>query len=336
MNRLIPSEYIIAKFYELAGFPKFKRGSGNYNGCCPSCREGKSWGKKRRLFYLPEKDLICCHNCNINWNPINWIMEQSGLSFHQVMEESKEYDFANFEVEDTKFVRPESDTLPEDSINLFDKQQLTFYADNQVVKDARAFIKKRRLDTAINRPDALYISLKDFIHKNRVVIPFYDYKGKIVWYQSRAIYKKDEIDRPKYMSKLNAERGVFGLNKINPQLDYLFIFEGPIDSMFVKNGLAMGGVVMSDLQHEQMNRFRLHQKIWVLDNEVKENKDVKYQVNKLLEHGERVFFWPRKYKGIKDINELCVKVGRDKIRPEFFIENSYSELEGLTKLSDLG
>ena len=102
--------------------------------------------------------------------------------------------------------------------------------------------------------------------------------------------------------------------------------------MFVNNGLAMGGIVMSDLQQEQMNRYRLYQKIWVLDNEVKENKDVKYQMDKLIDHGERVFIWPRKYKGIKDVNELCVKVGRDKIKPKFFIENSFEGLEAINQL----
>lgn len=335
MNRILPSEYIQAKFYELAGFPKFIKGSGDYRGCCPTCREGKSWGKKRRLNYVPDKNFIHCFNCNKTWTPINWIMEQSGLEYNQVLEESKEYNFSNFEYNDEKFVRPESETLPVDSINLFDKQQVDYFMSNKVVKDALRLIKDRRLDTAVNKPQALYVSLKDYIHKNRLIIPFYDHNNKIVWYQTRSIYKKDEVDRPKYMSKLNSERSVYGLDRINEQIDYLFIFEGPIDSMFVKNGLAMGGISMSDLQEEQMKRYRLHQKIWVLDNQLKENEDVKYQVNKLMENGERVFLWPKKFKGIKDVNELCVKVNKDSIRPEFFIENSYEGIEGLNKLGDL-
>lgn len=335
MSRVLPSEYVMSKFYELAGFPKYKRGAGTYNGCCPTCREGKSWGKKRRLFYLPDKDLVCCHNCNKNWSPVNWIMELSGLSYAQVMEQSKEYDFASFELEDKKFARPESETLPVDSINLFDQQQLDYFINNKVVKDALILIKDRRIDTAINRPKALYISLKDFVHKNRLVIPFCDHKNKIVWYQSRAMYKKDEVDRPKYMSKLNAERTVFGLEKINEQLDYIFIFEGPIDSMFVQNGVAMGGISMSELQEEQMNRYRLYQKIWVLDNQLAENADVKRQINKLLENGERVFLWPKKFKGIKDINELCMKVRKNSIKPEFFIDNSYEGDIGLAKVVEL-
>ena len=335
MSRLIPSEYVIAKFYEYAGFPKYKKGSGVYNGCCPICREGKSWGKKHRLFYIPDKDLVCCHNCNKNWTPVNWIMESSGLTFKEIMEESGEYDFSSMDLEDDTFERPESETLPLDSINLFDSQQIEYFIDNQVIKDALKLVRDRRLNTAINRPKALYLSLKDFIHKNRLVIPFSDHTGKIVWYQSRSIYKKDEKDRPKYMSKLNSERSVYGLENIRDDEDYLFIFEGPIDSMFFKNGLAIGGISMSNTQEEQMKRYRLYQKIWVLDNDARDNDNVKNQMSNLLDKGERVFFWPKKYCGIKDVNELCVKVRKDSIRPSFFIENSYEGLEGVNKLAML-
>jgi len=335
MNRLLPTEYVIQKFYQFAGYPKYKKGSNIYNGGCNQCKEGTSWGKKRRLFYIPEKDLIYCHNCNKTWNPINWIMESSGLTFHQIITESKEYNFNNFEIKETTFIRPESETLPVDSINLFDQQQINYFIKNKIVTDARIFINNRRLNTAINKPKALYISLKDYIHKNRLIIPYYDYKGKIIWYQTRAIYKNDEVDKPKYMSKLNSTKSVFGIDKINEQLDYIFIFEGPIDSMFVKNGVAMGGICMSEHQEQQMNRYRLYQKIWVLDNQIKENINVKDQIIKLLESGNRVFFWPEKFNKIKDINELCVKVRKDSINPEFFIENSYEGSAGLAKMVEV-
>lgn len=332
MSILLPKDYIVQKFYQYAGFVRYKNTADVYNGSCNICREGKSWGKKKRLFYMPNKNLIFCHNCNRNWNPLNWIAESSGLTINQVLEESKSTNFSHIEYVEEKQIRPQSETLPVDSINLFDQQQTDYYINNPIVRDALLLIKNRRLDSAINKPPALYISLKDFIHKNRLIIPYYDYKGKIIWYQSRAIYKKDEIDRPKYLSKLNSEKAVFGINKINEQLDYLFIFEGPIDSMFVANGLAMGGITMTDLQKEQMNRYKLYQKIWILDNQLSENKDVKNEVIKLLENGERVFIWPKKYKGIKDINELCVKVNKDNIRPEFFITNSYESDVGLAKI----
>jgi len=142
MNRLLPSEYVMSKFYQLAGFVRYKKSSGIYEGCCPTCREGKSWGKKRRLYYIPDKDLICCKNCSRNWSPVNWVKELSGLTFHEVMEEAKDYDFASFEIKDEKFVRPKSEALPVDSINLFDQQQVNYYIKEKVVIDALKIIKR--------------------------------------------------------------------------------------------------------------------------------------------------------------------------------------------------
>lgn len=333
MNQELPTEYIIQKFCQFAGYPKYKKGSNVYNGGCPNCHEGKSWNRKSRLNYIIEKNIIHCFNCNKTWSPINWIIENSGLSYQEILKEAKDYNFTPIEQNNAVIIRPESESLPVDSINLFDKQQTDYFSKSHVVIDALKYIKDRRLNTAINRPRALYISLKDFIHKNRLIIPYYDYTGKIIWYQSRAIYKKDEKDRPKYMSKLNSDKSIFGIDKINEQFDYLFIFEGPIDSMFVKNGIAMGGISMTELQETQLKRYQLYKKIWILDNQINDNKDVKKVVIKLFENGETVFLWPDKFKGIKDINELCVKVRKDNINPDFFIKNSYEGSIGLGKLN---
>jgi hypothetical protein len=260
-------------------------------------------------------------------------MEQSGLSYADVVEESKSFDFSSITTTE-EYIRPQSSTLPQDAINLFDKQQVEYYIDNPIIQETLMLIKHRRLDTAINKPKALYISLTDFIHKNRLIIPFYDYKNRLIWYQTRTVLTKDNIDKPKYMSKLNAEKAVFGINQIDPQLDYIFIQEGPIDAMFIKNGITMCGISMSDTQTEQLARFKFHKKIWILDNQLN-NKQVLQQMNTLFDNNERVFIWPKKFASIKDINELCIKTGKDSIRPEFFIDNSYVGLEGTNKLASL-
>jgi len=326
----LPREYIIQKFYEFAGSPTFKKYTNTYNACCPACREGKSWGKKKRLYYMVDDDYMFCQNCQRNWNPINWVMEMSGMEFVEVMRDSEEYDSTEI-VEAKKepvISKPSSGTLPDDSINLFDEQQVSYYKGNKVVDDALNLIKKRRLDTAINHPRGLFVSLKDFVHKNRLIIPFYDAENQIQFYQTRSMYGED----PKYLSKPGADKTVFGIRNIDPELDYLFIFEGPIDSMFVKNGVAMGSISLSDAQEDELEKYRLLERIWVLDNQLN-NEDVKKKVTQLIERGEKVFFWPKKYKDFKDLNEICVKCKLDKVKPEFFINNAFSGMEALIKLT---
>ncbi len=49
---VLPEAYVIQKFYQFAGSPKYNRLTKTYQGGCPVCREGKSWGRKKRLFYV--------------------------------------------------------------------------------------------------------------------------------------------------------------------------------------------------------------------------------------------------------------------------------------------
>ena len=58
---ILPEDYVSQKFYQLAGYVKHKRYNNVYEGGCPICREGKSWGRKRRLYYVAKQNYIYCH-----------------------------------------------------------------------------------------------------------------------------------------------------------------------------------------------------------------------------------------------------------------------------------
>ena len=339
---LIPQEYILQKFYQHAGYPKFKRLSNAYYAGCPICREGKSWLKKRRCIYLVDDNIICCHNCGWYSDPVKWIQEVSGLTFNEILNETKEYDILPLETlqQDNELPkRINMERLPFDSINIFDSNQAQYYKDNETIQAAFDLIKKRRLDTAINRPDTLWVTLKDKIHKNRIIIPFYSEDNEIIFYQSRLIYDKDAKFYPKYLSKVNGEKSLYNINKISNDLDYIFIFEGPIDSFFVKNGTAVAGIqenstnTFSKLQETQLNAFKFFKKVWVLDSQWRD-KASKVKTKKLIQSGETVFIWPEEMgKKYKDINEFCIDKKLDKIDPEFFIENSFEDMKANLALS---
>ena len=316
----LPYNLVEKYFNTYAGYPK--KHSDKLNGGCWHCHEGKSWGKKSRLWFLPEKNLIYCHNCNLSWSPINWIKQVSGLDYKQIFEESNGFD--HFFSDETEEFVPKvkfSQTLPIDSINLFDPIQVKYYGDEQVVQDALKIIKDRRLDTAVNHTE-LYVSLKDYVHKNRICIPFKDSDNKIRFFQTRAMYYYD-TKRAKYLSKANSEKTVFGLNNVDPNFEKLFITEGPIDSMFIeKNGISMAGLSISAHQKTLLSKYINFEKIWILDNQLN-NKEVLDNYNTLIEQGERVFIWPKRYNMFKDINELCCKFEKDQIKTNFFLENSH-------------
>lgn len=338
---VVPQSYTIQKFYQYAGYPRFKKYSNTYEACCPICREGKSWGKKRRCIYIVDKDAICCHNCGWYSKPLKWIQEVAHLSFTDVLKEVKEYDNVNYKVTDKSFSKPEfvPPDLPKDVINLLDLDQVSFYKDNKTIADAIAVIRRRRLDTAINKPDALYITLSDRTHKNRIIIPFNDAKGTVVFYQSRTIYDSKNSKYPKYLSKIGGDKSLYNLNKISDKDDHIFICEGPIDAFFIKNGTAVAGIqensvkTFSKLQEQQLSQFVLYKKIWVLDSQWLD-KASKSKTKKLLDAGETVFIWPEDMgKTYKDINEYCVDKKIDEIDKQIILDNSFSDMLGKLKLS---
>jgi hypothetical protein len=334
---VIPLDYSIQKFYQYAGSPKYNRLTRTHQGCCPICREGNSWGKKKRCYFILDNNIICCHNCGWYSSPYKWIETAGNMSPEEIQKESKSYDILPLDLlkEDDKPIdRPINiSRLPKDSINLFDPHQIEYYKDNQAVRDALAIIKKRKLDTAINKPNSLWVSLTDRIHKKRLIIPFYNEQNEIIFYQSRTIYDKDSKVYPKYLSKLNSEKSLCGINNITPTVDYIFIFEGPIDSFFVENGIAVAGIqensnnMFTSLQNIQLSSYKLVDKIWVLDSQWQDTASRK-KTERLIKQGERVFIWPEKLgKAFKDINDLCVATNKNGIKTDFIIKNSYSELK---------
>lgn len=331
----LPLNYILEVIYRNCKRVKHKN-SEVYNFECPVCREGRSSGKKRRGYYFTTKNYFHCQNCQRSWSSVDWIMTVENMSFRQVLAEAREHDNTF-----TEIINKQSDnqlnrkipSLPYDSINLSDPIQLQYYNNKKEIQVCLKYISDRRLNTAYNKPKSFYISLTDLVHKNRLVIPFYDLNDKIIYYQTRALFEKD-AEVAKYLSKAGADKSLYGINKIDASLEYIFIFEGPIDSMFCPNAVAACGLTLTDKQKDQLDKYRLFNRIWVLDNQL-DNEEVADKYKELIDKGETVFFWPKELKNYKDINEVCVATNRDKISPKFIINNSLKGIKAELKITEL-
>jgi hypothetical protein len=326
----IPREYIVYKFFQYGIGSKHNKFNDSYQCGCPICREGKSLGRKQRCYFIPSKNNIYCHNCGWSSSPLNWIKEVSGENFDSIVDELK-----NFDVDIESYSEREQKTtptlivpdLPLDCINLFDSNQTEFFKDNSIVQKAVKTVNDRRIQLAINKPKALFLSLNDKIHKNRIVIPFYE-NGKVVFYQSRSILSNDT--RPKYISKINSTKSLCGFDQIDPTNDYVFIFEGPINSFFVKNGVAVAGIQEKSKQSftakqlEQLSHLKLHKTIWVLDSQWIDTAS-RSKSKILADQGETVFIWPEKIgRKYKDFNDLAIKFNINEISAKFIADNSYT------------
>jgi hypothetical protein len=118
----------------------------------------------------------------------------------------------------------------------------------------------------------------------------------------------------------------------------LFITEGPLDSTFIKNGIALAGIsesgdsTFTDKQNNQMQIFPLHEHIFVLDNQWNDTTSKK-KTKCLLDSGKKVFIWPKEYQKFKDINDVCVSYKMNEFPYKFILKNSYTGITGQIKMS---
>lgn len=326
-----PQDYVIQTLYSYCKRPVYKKYQRVYNAECCICGEGSSAGRKRRLFYFPDDRYFYCFNCSLSWSELSWISNVTKKSISDILRETKNFHGsaqiqARIAKQNEAVKAIEIPTLPDDAINIFDNNQIAFHKDEKQVKKAIEYAQKRRLFTAINKPKSLYISLKDKVHKNRLIIPFYGASGKIESYQSRTL---DGDTYPKYLTKYG-EKSLYGEDTVDNSIPYIFIFEGPIDAMFVKNAVAVGGASMTDKQEAFLKKCVDKEIIYVYDND-KNNKEMSKKIKNLIKQNKKIFVWPKELKKYKDINEICCNLCLDELPYKFIVQNSYSGVEALMK-----
>ena len=152
----------------------------------------------------------------------------------------------------------------------------------------------------------------------RMVIPFRKSDGEIFAYQGRSFGNEPQ----KYITIILDKDypKIFGLDRINPS-QTVYVTEGPIDSLFLNNGIA---VAQSDLRVPQFK----NKAVLIPDNEPR-NKQIVNQIEKFIEDGYSVVIWP---KGLeeKDINDMVLS-GKSPDEIKMIIHsNTYSGLQAKT------
>ena len=154
----------------------------------------------------------------------------------------------------------------------------------------------------------------------RIIIPLRDTEGNMFGYQGRSLAPKAKI---RYITIMldDSKTKIFGLDRID-QTKTVYVTEGPFDSMFLSNSIAMCG---SDVN---LSNFDL-KLIYVFDNEPR-NKEIVQKYIKTIDDGERVVIWPS---GIveKDINDM-IMTGHNV--QDVVESNTYQGLEAKLKLTE--
>tara|TARA_B100001093_G_scaffold95650_1_gene87721 strand:+ start:192 stop:1154 length:963 start_codon:yes stop_codon:yes gene_type:complete len=307
---LIDSKYIGLVSSRLGNFKRVK--SDLYNFRCPICGDSKkNKTKTRGYLYTIKADVnFRCHNCGASMTFSNFLKEIDPVVH-------KQYVFERFKQGSTG-----RGTVVEEPVFKFEAPTFKSSIDlplASTVDVSRIYLEKRKLD-----PTKFYYAERfvEYVnsHKQsmdvkehpRIIIPLY-YQKNLVGVQGRAL----NSNSVKYITTIFYDEApkIYGLDNIRRDAP-VFVTEGPFDSTFLLNSIAMCGA------DSDVRKWGVSTPVWVYDNEPR-SKEITERISSAITRGDSVVIWPT---GIeeKDINDMIL-AGHD---VQSIVEsNTYSGLE---------
>ena len=316
-------DFVDVKYINLISvrFQKFKKVKHNlYNFRCPICGDSQKNKNKARgyLYQVKNNTNFKCHNCGLNISFNNFLKQIDTTIYKQyTFEKFKEgHTGKNFTVEEPVFkfeepkFKPKLD-LPKASMNA----------------DAKKYLEDRKLN-----PDNYYYTKKfkewtnslrqtfDDIGKDepRIIIPLF-YQNNLVGFQGRALGPS----KVKYITIMLDDDApkIYGLDEVLKSKT-VYITEGPFDSTFIRNAIALCGA------DGDVAKWGIDNCVWIYDNEPR-NSEILSRISHVIGDGQKVVIWPSSIKE-KDINDMILS-GLD---VQNVVEsNIYSGLEAKLKFT---
>ena len=292
---LVDSKFIGIISPRLQKFKKIK--SDLYNFRCPICGDSqKNKSKTRGYLYGVKADVnFRCHNCGASMTLSNFLKTLDPV-IH------KQYVFERFKdgktgrgtvVEEPKFDFKPPQFAP--------KVDLPRASENDA---ARLYLEKRLIDPKIFNYTPTFKKWVNTLVPNkfsditydepRIIIPLI-YENQLIGFQGRALGPNSV----KYITIMLDDDSpkIYGLDKINNEFP-VFVTEGPFDSTFVSNSIAMCGA------DGDVRRWGIDDPVWVYDNEPR-SKEIVQRISSTIDRGEKVVIWPSNINE-KDINDMTL------------------------------
>ena len=297
----LDTKYINLASASLQKYKKVKNGLWTFR--CPYCGDSKKNKNKTRgyIFQVKGDHVFKCHNCGVTRSFSNFLKDQVPHVYDEyVMERYKEGtiggnvpkpDLTQF-ISKPKFEKRTVDLEPLSRLNNFH------------------VAKKYILDRGIpeNKLDRLYYcpNFKEWTNtqkhtfsdtsndEDRIIIPLNDTDGNLIGFQGRSLSPNAKMRYITVMLNEDAPK-LYGLDHINKN-ETIYIVEGPLDSFFLENAVAMCG---SDVD---IRSFGWSDYIWVYDNEPR-SRQITDKISKSIDAGDSVVIWPKTIKE-KDLNDM--------------------------------
>lgn len=322
----IDKKYISLVSPQLQKFSKKKEDL--YNFRCPYCGDSKTnRNRSRGYFYRVKNDfLFKCHNCGVGTTFVNFLKSHSPMLYDEyLLERYKE----GLTGKGTIAPNPEFNfKAPQFKKSIF--SELDSIEDLNTTHPARKYLERRKLPTEFLSKLYYCPKFKEWTNKHkstfkdtrydesRIIIPLMTKDGTI-GFQGRALYQSTiryitvmlDDDSPK----------VYGLDRVDDS-KLVYVTEGPFDSLFIDNAIAMCG---ADVNLSSYN----FDNVYIYDNEPR-NRQIVQRMSKCIDSGNKIVIWPSTIKE-KDINDMILAGHNVQSVVE---SNTYKGLEAKLKFTD--
>lgn len=341
------SLYIDKKYANLLStrLERFKWQSGDIASFrCPICGDSKKSKTKCRGGFFPAKDslMVGCFNCNHEFKHFGTFLKRlDPVLYKEYMYEAFKFNndhkwFHNRAEKQEKKV----EQIAKVSVNN-PLQHLKSIAElNQlnIMHPAVKYIRERKIPhefwNKLYYTDNYKKWINEYIEKDkfkyvgptdqRIVIPFFSGTNVPFAYQGRFIGPEDSnTERYISINPVKSNILLYGVERLKND-EPIYVVEGPIDSMFLNNGVAVAGSALTKLL-----KYKKLKLIFIFDNEP-HSKEICELMERVIEQGHKIIIWPANIKE-KDINDM-VLAGRNVI--DIVEKNCYTGLTAKLKFSE--
>ena len=265
-----------------------------YNFRCPLCGDSQKNKTKCRGFIFRKKNdyFYMCHNCGVSTTFYNFLKQVDP----SLLQEYQLERYKNGETGNNNYPKPEFEEFKTEKPIFKKALELPTIDSLPEAHFAKNYVQQRRIPQAFSSQlyyaedfAAFIQSLgikKEGLHKGdkRLVIPFYDKEKNLVAVQGRSLGES----KLRYITlKLHDDnKKVYGLDRANTE-SLIYVTEGPIDSMFLENGVAT-----ADSNLESITDVLDKSKVaLVFDNEPR-NKEIVAKMEHAIDNHFNVVIWP--------------------------------------------
>ena len=240
-----------------------------WNARCCICGDSRKVKSKKRLYIYAKKTnlFVKCHNCGYGASLGTFIKEIDPHLYSQYVLERYS--------DGSKDIRGRLEKTPEFKFSppKFKPKKTIIHLPSigSLSKDhhARRYCEGRKipgsfLDLVFYTEDfkkwansvcqIKYDRLREGDH--RLVIPFFDQNGKLIAAQGRALGSHENSMRYITVKVHEDSQKIYGLDRWNPDKP-TYIVEGPIDSMFLPNCLAVAGGDLQSIKIDMKLQFNI-------------------------------------------------------------------------------